>query len=392
MRVLLVHNRYRTAGGEERHVELLEEWLPRAGVEVDRLEVASPEEARPFERLWLGLTLAYRPRGGQLLREALVRTKPDVVHFHNVFPLLTPAAMREARRHGARVVLTIHNFRFACPSGTLTRDGRIHEDCLEGSSLLCGLRNARGVWTESIAYGLALEAQRRLRLLQRWVDAFVAPSRFMAETLVRAGYPRDRIHTVAYGTPIDDAPSRRGTFGLFAGRLSPEKGVRTLLAAAQLFPEVPIVIVGDGPLAPAVRVASDGMGTGGTISYRGRVGREQAGRLAREARFTIAASEWLECQPFAVLEAMACGTPVVASNLGGLAELVDDGVTGVLVPPEDHRALAAAMEGLWRDEARAIELGTNAWVVARERFSPERQTARLAELYAELCQGLARAA
>lgn len=110
------------------------------------------------------------------------------MHFHNIFPLLTPAAMREARRHGARVVLTIHNYRFACPAGTLLRNGHIHEDCIEGSSLLCGLKNSRGVWSESVAYGIALEVQRRLRLFHRWVDAFLAPSKFVAVLIVRAGY------------------------------------------------------------------------------------------------------------------------------------------------------------------------------------------------------------
>src|SRR5581483_9713368 len=97
----------------------------------------------------VGVTLTYRPAGARLLREVLVRETPDLVHFHNAFPLLTPAAVREAHRYGAGVVLTIHNYRFACPAGTLLRNGRIHDDCIEGSSLLCGLRNSRGVWTES---------------------------------------------------------------------------------------------------------------------------------------------------------------------------------------------------------------------------------------------------
>ena len=143
------------------------------------------------------------------------------MHFHNVFPLLTPAAMRAAHGHGSRVVQTIHNYRFACPSGTLLRDGQIHDDCVEGSSLLCSLRNARGVWSEGIAYGIALEAQRRLRLPHRWVDAYVAPSNFVAAMLARAGYPPERIHTIHHGTPIARTSSPIGDFGLYAGRLSP---------------------------------------------------------------------------------------------------------------------------------------------------------------------------
>ena len=145
MRVVIAHNRYRSVGGEEHHVDLLVEWLLEAGLEVRRFEVASPTEASIGERLKVGATLTYRPAGARLMRGILAREKPDIVHFHNVFPLLTPAAMHEAHRYGAAVVLTVHNYRFACPSGTLLRNGRVHEDCIEGSSLLCGLRNSRSV-------------------------------------------------------------------------------------------------------------------------------------------------------------------------------------------------------------------------------------------------------
>src|SRR4051794_32667173 len=111
MRVLLVHNRYRSVGGEERHIDLLHRCLPETGVEVRRFEVASPKEASLTERIRLGVGLTYRPRGARLLHDVLARQKPHIVHFHNIFPLLTPAALREARRHGAKVVLTTHNYR-----------------------------------------------------------------------------------------------------------------------------------------------------------------------------------------------------------------------------------------------------------------------------------------
>jgi glycosyltransferase involved in cell wall biosynthesis len=376
VRILLVHNRYRAPGGEERHVELLEEGLRAAGCDVTRLQVSSPEEATVSERLRIGLALAYRPAGARLMREALAREKPSIVHFHNLFPLLTPAAVREARVYGARTILTIHNYRFACPAGTLLRNGRIHEDCIDGSSLLCGLRNSRGAWSESLAYGIALEVQRRLRMLHRWVDAYVTPSKFIATMLARAGYPAERIHTIYHSTPIEPEPSSAGDFAFYAGRLSSEKGVSTLLEAAARAPRVPLRIAGDGPLTDLVRQEANSH-----LTYLGHVGQNAIARLRREALVTVAPSECYEGQPLGVLESMAAGTPVIASRLGGLAEIVEDGETGVLVPAGDAGAFADAMEALWKDRPRAAALGRRAWLYAREHFTPETQTRRLIALY-----------
>ena len=282
-------------------------------------------------------------------------------------------------------MLTIHNYRFACPAGTLLRNGQIHEDCIEGSSLLCGLRNARGIWSESIAYGVALELQRRLRLLQRWVDAYIAPSRFVGTMLARAKYPRARIQTISHGTPISEAPSPAGSYALFAGRLSSEKGVETLLAASRLAPAVPLVIVGAGPLAPRVRAAA-----GEGVSFLGHVDAERAAELTRGALFTIMPSEWFENQPFGALESMAVGTPMIASRLGGLAEIVQDGDTGLLVPHGDPRALAEAMSLMWADKTAATRMGATAWEYAREHFSVSEQTGKIAEFYRQLVGDCAR--
>ena len=189
MRVLIAHNRYRNPGGEERHVDLLQEALLNVGIDARRFERLSAElDTSRRKRLVAGLALTYRPGGGGI-GHTLDEWRPDIVHFHNVWPLLTPAALRIARLKGAATVLTVHNYRFACPGGTLLRNGSLHHSCIDGSSLACALRNPRGALAESIAYGLALELQRRLGFLERWVDAFVAPSEFVGRMLVRAGLP-----------------------------------------------------------------------------------------------------------------------------------------------------------------------------------------------------------
>ena len=315
LRVLIAHNRYRHPGGEETHVDLLERGLAEAGVEVRRFERSSSElEGSPACKLGATLGLAYRPSGGGI-RRALREWRPDVVHFHNIWPLLTPAALREAKRSGAAVVLTAHNYRFACPGGTLLRDGAIHEDCIEGSSLVCGLRGARESRAESIAYGLALEIQRRTRMLERWADAFVAPSDFMRGMLARSGLPAQRIHVIHNGIelppppPADREPGRR--FALFAGRLAPEKGIRALLAAAEHCPEVPIAIAGDGALAE--EVARSPLPN---VRYLGSLGRQEVERAMSAAAFTACPSESYDNLPLAALESFGAGRAVLAAPGG----------------------------------------------------------------------------
>jgi glycosyltransferase involved in cell wall biosynthesis len=252
----------------------------------------------------------------------------------------------------------------------------VHDDCIVGSSLACGLRNSRGSRAESVAYGIALELQRRLRLIERWVDAYVAPSRFIARTLVRAGYPAARIHVVPNGVPLRPGPKGVCTHAVYAGRLSPEKGIPTLLGAARLAPQVPLVLAGDGPLANAVRESA-----ADHVRYAGSLGLSEVAGLLRKASFAIVPSECPENLPFAAIEPVAAGVPVVASRVGGLPEIVEHGVNGLLVPPGDPAALAEAMRSLWCDPDRTARLGTEARRIAVERFSLSRQVHRLLDLY-----------
>src|SRR5581483_113566 len=185
------------------------------------------------------------------------------------------------------------------------------------------LRNPRGGFGESLAYGVALEVQRRLRMLDRWVDAFVSPSEFVARMLVRAGLPEQRVHTIPYGIPPAERIGPPGRYGLFVGRLSEEKGVRTLLEAARLANDVPLAVAGAGPLAAAVQEAP--------VRFLGRLDRDGLGAALAGAAFCVAPSEWHDNQPFSVLESFAAGRPVISTSLGGLPELVEDRVTGLVV-------------------------------------------------------------
>jgi glycosyltransferase involved in cell wall biosynthesis len=380
VRVLVAHNRYRTPGGEERHVDLLVRSLRDLGHDVQLHQPTSDDVGDRFrDRARIGVTLTYRPKGGRGISSAIERWHPEVVHFHNLFPLLTPAALRAAQRSGAKVVVTAHNFRFFCPSGLLLRNGVVHEDCIEGSSLLCGLRNARGSWIESASYGIAIEIQRRLRLLSRWTDAFIALSRFSARLLMRSGVLGRLPVVIPNATTVRAQTSSTREFALFAGRLSAEKGVQTLLESCRLAPEVPVVVAGDGPSARDVRRTAPAH-----VRFVGQISRTELDQLRAASAFAVVPSTCYESAPYAVLETMAAARPVVASAIGGIPEIVGDGADGLLVPPGDARALATAMTLLWRDAALCRRLGARAAATIASRFSLAQQARSTVELYESL--------
>jgi glycosyltransferase involved in cell wall biosynthesis len=378
MRVLIAHNRYRHAGGEERHVSLIENGLAGQGHSVKLLARDSASlSVSPAARAHAGLTMAYSPAARAAVRRTANEWEADVVHFHNISPLLTPAALRGARDAGAAVVLTLHNYRFACPSGTLTRNGRVHSACLTRSPLFCALRNPRDNWVESLAYGVALEIQRRFRLLARWVDAFVAPSGFLADAAVAAGLPAERIHVIRNGVDLPSESEWRGENALFTGRLSREKGLPTLVTAASLS-GVPVQVAGDGPLPRET-------GTG-DVSYLGHLEQERLTQVRKRAAFVVVPSECPEVAPLAVLEAAAAGRAAIVSGIGGLPELVVDGSTGLVVPPGDPVRLADAMRILWSDPELAAAMGQKARARAADQFTVDRLISELVSLYSEVCR------
>jgi glycosyltransferase involved in cell wall biosynthesis len=382
VRVLLAHNRYRSFGGEERHLDLLQAGLEEAGAEVRRFERASAEAGETLaKRIAIGVGMTYRRSSAKSIRELLRDWSPDVVHVHNLLPLLTPSILREAKRHGAAVVLTAHNYRLFCPAGTLWRRGQIHEACVEGSSLRCGLMNPRGSWAESAAYGVAIELHRRLRLVERWVDAYVTPSAFLGRLLVRAGFPAERVHLIPHGVRVSSRPRGTREFALYAGRLTQEKGVRTLIRASRRAPGVPLTIAGDGPLASEVRAAANG-----AITYAGFLPADALRELRARAAFAVVPSEWHDVLSYAAVESIAEGTPVVTTDLGGLPEVAGDGA-GVVVRAGDAEALASAMRDMWRRSKEEPDFGQSAWESADRRFSLQAQTQRLIELYREVANG-----
>jgi glycosyltransferase involved in cell wall biosynthesis len=364
--ILLLHNRYRVRGGEERAVEDLA-WLIRTelGEEAEVLERDSALLGR--SRAALGLL-----RGGLApddVAAAVRRTSARVVHAHNVQPALGWRALAAARSAGARVVLHLHNYRLVCAVGTCFTRGRDCTRC-HGRNTWPGVRlNCRGgSRAESVAYGAGLALWQR-RIAGN-ADAFVVPSAFALGRLEALGAPLGgRAHVVPSVQREFAARSGAadGEYALYAGRLSEEKGVADAIAACRLA-GVPLVVAGDGPQADQLRASAP------EIRFTGRVTPDELARLRAGAALALVPSRYEEILPLAALEAMAAGLPVVASRAGGLAEIVPE---AGLHPPGDVPAMAERIRALWRDAAA----GETALTIVRERTAPPVVAAALRPIY-----------
>ena len=309
--------------------------LRRAGIAHALLERSSNDVSRPLAAL--ALLRGGRDEGD--VEAAARRLDADIVHVHNMLPLLGPRSLEAARSAGAKVVLHLHNLRLFCAIGVAARDGGPCFRCHHRNTLPGLVLNCRESIAESLVYATAL-ARHQPAVFEN-VDRFVVPSRYAAGQSARLGVPADRIEVVPHYLPAEAFAERSraadGGYALVAARLVPEKGIDTAIKAAALA-DIPLRVAGEGPARDdLVELASL---VGGHVDFIGRLDRERLGRDLAGAAMLIMPSRYHEFGGYSALEAMAAGVPVIASSLGALPELVG---TGRCVPPGDQHALAARM-------------------------------------------------
>ena len=374
MHVLVVHNRYRIEGGEERSVELQLAALRRAGVAHALLERRSAD----LTRSQAARALLRGGRDEDDVEAAARQLQAEVVHVHNMLPLPGPRGLRAARRAGATVVMQLHNLRLFCAIGVAARDGGPCFRCHHRNTLPGLILNCRGSLPEAAVYAAALA--RHQPLVFDSVDRFVVPSSYAAGQSALLGVPADRVEVVPHYLPAEafseGSRAHEGRHALVAARLAPEKGVDTAIEAAALS-GVPLRVAGEGPAA--AELAELAARTGAPVEFTGRLSRASLERELAGAAMLLMPSRYHEFAGYSALEAMAAGVPVVASNLGALPEMVG---AARCVPPNDPAALAARMTALWEDpELRRAE-GDLLIARARAHHSESDYLARLLELYA----------
>ena len=376
LRVLLLHNRYRVVGGEERSLELQLRALERAGVPCALHERRSADAGRA------GAARALLAGGSSAgaVADAVRAHDATVVHAHNMLPLIGPRGLAAGRAAGARVVLHLHNVRLFCATGFGERDGRPCALC-RGRNTLPGVRhNCRCSVPEAVVYAAALS--RHQPTVLDAVDRFVTPSAAAADRVVDLGLPRERVEPLRHYLP-DEAFAERtlaagGAYALIAARLSPEKGIADAIAAAGAL-GVPLKIAGDGPQRAELEAAA--ARSPAPVELLGRVPPAGVRELLAGAAASLMPSRYHEFFGYAALEAMAQGVPVVATAMGGLPELLGP---GRCVPEGDLDAFAARLAALWADPQLREAEGRELLERARERHAEDRFVADLLDLYGRL--------
>ena len=392
MNILVVHNFYQQPGGEDRVLRAETDLLRDAGHSVVQYVRHNREMGSLHGAgiLRAGVDTIWAKRSFCELSNLLRAEKPEVAHFHNTLPLVSPAAYYACAEAGVPVVQTLHNYRLLCPGAYFLRDGRVCEECLGRSVPWPGV--VHGCYRESRAATAAVATMLALhRAMKTWrekVGVYIALSEFARKKFIEGGLPEERI--VVKPNFVDPDPGLKrgaGEYALYVGRLSVEKGLRVLLGAwGRLRGRIPLRIAGDGPLKEeiAAEIKTRGLSS---VELLGRLAHSEIVSHMQGARFLVLPSVCYENFPLAVAEAFACGLPVIASRLGSMTEIVADGDTGLHVTPGDSAELAAKADWAWRNPGKLQELGKAGRQEYLSKYRPEQNYKRLMEIFERAIEG-----
>lgn len=383
MRILITHNRYQQAGGEDVVAASEAELLASHGHTVERITVANDHIQGMFSQIGASLGSIYSFESEHLVKKTIELFRPDLVHIHNFFPTLSPSAFYASSRARVPVIHTLHNFRIICAAATLFRDGKVCEECLQMRSFLPGIRHAcyRSSRLGSAVSGLGMALHDQLHTWTERVSAYIALTDFAADKLGSYRIPRNRIFVKPNSTVDRGLGTGNGTYALYVGRLTREKGIHTLLDAdARGSLCMDVLILGDGPMSGDVRQAAERPGS--RLQYKGFVGHDQIIDYMRSARALIMPSIWYEAGlPLVVIEAFSLGLPVIGAEVGNVGYLLRSGETGLLFTPGDPAALSDALRCFASNPSAAGEMRTRARNYYLATHTPDKNYAHLIEIY-----------
>ncbi len=381
MKIIFLHNYYQTPGGEDESFRSESMLLRSHGHHVVS-SCAHNASIQTKNLLNVALNTVWNHRTYWSLRRLCKIERPHIIHCQNIFPLLSPSVYYAAKAEGIPVVQTLRNYRLLCPGATLFRQGDICNKCLSHKLLLPALchRCYRQSFPGSAVVSGMILFHRLLQTWKRKITIYIALTDFSRNLFIQEGFPEDRIYVKPNFLSEDPGIVRKKMrYALFVGRLSPEKGLQTLLDAwKNLGRSLPLKIVGDGPLAPLVRRQEQ---QNPAVQWLGRQPSETVLDLMGQADFLVFPSLWYETFGRVAIEAFAKGTPVIASNLGAMAEIIRDGRTGLLYRPGDADDLSAVVQWALSHPERLAAMRKAARAEFEAKYTAERNYKMIMDIY-----------
>jgi exopolysaccharide biosynthesis WecB/TagA/CpsF family protein len=386
MKVLVIHNEYQIRGGEDSVVAAEIALLQAAGHRVVT-HFRSNSEIAPkslIQTAALAANTIWSRESIRGLQEVIRRVRPEIAHFHNTFPLISPSAYSACRDAGIPVVQTLHNYRLVCPAANLFREGRSCEDCIRKWGAWPGIIHGcyRGSRATTGVVAAMLAIHRELGTWHDRVDCFISPSAFARQKFVEGGLPSGKILVKPHFIHPDPGHrSAQGEFAICVGRLSEEKGLQRLLQAWKLAGvTLPLRIVGEGPLVERLQFERDRLGLA-SVHFDGHLDRRQVFEMLKRANFLVLPSECYETFSMTIAEAAACGVPAIATHHGAIAEIVDDRRTGLLFKPTDAEDLASKIVWALQHPDSLAEMGRAARAKFDDEYTAERNLPQLLSIY-----------
>lgn len=386
-RILMVHNYYQERGGEDLSFESERRALEHAGVTVHTY-IDSNYRVDTMGGLRAGVRCIWSLEAQRDIRRIIRETRPQLMHVQNSFPLISPSIYYAASAENVPIVQSIRNYRLVCPNAIFYRDDGVCEDCMGRRFAWPGVIHAcyRGSRAGSATVAAMQTIHGAIGSWSRKVDHFVALSEFGRQKMIEGGLPADRISVKPNFVFPDPGPSdEEREFILFVGRLSEEKGIRSMLTAwERIHQRIPLVIAGRGPESDAVARAAERMDG---VTWLGGQTIERIYELMGRARAVVFPSEWYETFGRVVIEAYSRSTPVIASNLGAITELVTPHQTGYLFEPGNPDSMARAAEQIWDDPEHARRMGCKGRELFESRYTAEQHLRAIDEVYSHVTRG-----
>ncbi|MDO7138861.1 glycosyltransferase family 4 protein [Algibacter lectus] len=370
MKILIIHNKYGKFSGEEAVVEAQIALLQENGHEVITYFRSSEElEDMTNAKLKAFVSAFNNPTSNKAIKNILLKEKPDVVHIHNLYPLISPAILPMIKKMGFPIAMTVHNYRLLCPSGLFFSNGKICEKCTGSSKELnCITNNCEGSLFKSTGYALRNMWSRLKNYYTSNVDVFLCLTEFQKHKLVANSFSNEKCEVLPnfYNKTIKniDYNIKDRNYVAFAGRISPEKGIPLLLAAAKKLPHIPFKLAGgmrDG--------YEQELDIPENVEFKGMMPSSELSHFYTNARFLILSSIWYEGFPMVFPEAMAHKLPIIAPKMAGYPEIAEENFNGLLFEPGNADALATVIETLWNNNELATKLAENGFEKVKLKYS-----------------------